>query len=175
MGTDGLREVICRVLCKRLTPPEADEIVNATKAVAIKAGDFLIRQGDDTRGLFLLLTGSADVLRSDDGGAGEDLGTVTAPTVIGEMSLITARHHSASVLARTDCALRLLPKSEFLRLLETGNLAAYKLVATIAEVLAARLLRMDEKVLELSRQRSTPAPVEELAAFKQKLFSEWRF
>jgi hypothetical protein len=34
---------------------------------------------------------------------------------------------------------------------------------------------MDEKVIELSRQRDVPAPVEELAAFKQKLFSEWSF
>jgi hypothetical protein len=34
---------------------------------------------------------------------------------------------------------------------------------------------MDDKVVELARRRDCPPPVEELAAFKQKLFSEWNF
>jgi hypothetical protein len=34
---------------------------------------------------------------------------------------------------------------------------------------------MDEKVVELSQRQMGPAPVEELAAFKDKLFSEWSF
>jgi hypothetical protein len=36
---------------------------------------------------------------------------------------------------------------------------------------------MDDKVVELSGATSAPAaaPVEELTAFKQKLFSEWSF
>jgi hypothetical protein len=34
---------------------------------------------------------------------------------------------------------------------------------------------MDDKVVELARRADCPAPVQELAAFKQKLFSEWNF
>jgi hypothetical protein len=52
---------------------------------------------------------------------------------------------------------------------------AYKVVATIAEVLARRLWLMDEKVLDLAAQRERSDSVEELAAFRDKLFSEWTF
>jgi hypothetical protein len=34
---------------------------------------------------------------------------------------------------------------------------------------------MDEKFVEISNKPAASAPVEELAAFKQKLFSEWSF
>jgi len=34
---------------------------------------------------------------------------------------------------------------------------------------------MDDKVVELARRGDGSAPVEELATFKQKLFSEWNF
>lgn len=175
MDVAALRSVILKILGTRLFGTEADEIMQATLAVDVKAGEVLMREGNQPRGLFLLLDGSMDVLKTGGRGPREVLATVTAPSVLGEMSLLTARTHSASVVARTDCTLRLLPKADFARLLDGGSLAAYKLVATIAEVLAARLLRMDEKVVELSQRQMGPAPVEELAAFKDKLFSEWSF
>src|SRR5258708_6668789 len=118
MDVAALRAVILKVLGKRLFGAEADEIMGATVAVDLKAGELLMREGDQPRGLFLLLDGSVDVLKIDGGGPREVLATVTAPTVLGEMSLLAARNHSASVVARTDCALRLLPKAEFARLLD---------------------------------------------------------
>ena len=42
-------------------------------------------------------------------------------------------------------------------------------------MLAVRLTRLDQKVLELSAHREAVAPVEELQTFKQKLFTEWTF
>ena len=91
------------------------------------------------------------------------------------MSLVTASPHSATARTLTDCEFRLLTRAEFHRLLAAENLAAYKLLGAIAEVLSRRLLRMDEKVVELLGQRGNSKPVEELVRFKQKLFSEWSF
>ncbi len=64
---------------------------------------------------------------------------------------------------------------EFLRLLERDNLAAHKLIGAIAEVLARRLRRMDDMAMDLLGRSDTPPRVEELARFKEKLFSEWSF
>ena len=75
----------------------------------------------------------------------------------------------------TDCEIQLLTKSQFQRLISGESVAAYKLIAAIAEVLAGRLTRLDQKVLELSAHREAVAPVEELQTFKQKLFTEWTF
>ncbi len=61
-------------------------------------------------------------------------------------------------------------------MLDAERLAAYKLVAAIADVPARRVEMMDQKLLTLgSATAATPAPVEELAALRAKLFSEWSF
>ena len=126
----------------------------------------------------LVLTGRAahDVATAARREGADDvmISTVEGPTVVGEMSLITERPHSATVRARTVCAFQLLTRSQFDRLLKSESLAAYKLVATLADVIAGRLTRMDEKFAELAR-RSADAPyAEEVAAFRHKLFGEWK-
>ena len=56
------------------------------------------------------------------------------------------------------------------------SVAAFKLLHTLAEVLAQRLNRMDAKFIELTKKYNGGAkPVEELSAFKEKLFTEWKF
>lgn len=175
MTSQDLIQTVCRVLCKTLTRPQAEEILLATIPVAIPPKGIIFREGDEGAGLYLLLAGRADILKQGSEGAEQQIATVEAPTVLGELSLVTESRHSATVRALTDCELRLLRKEKFRQLLEADNLAAHKLVSTIAEVVARRLLRMDDKILELLEKRDGPPPVEELARFKQKLFSEWSF
>jgi CRP-like cAMP-binding protein len=178
MGTDqDLVGLIRSVLCRRLGTEEAAALVRTMVPQRVPAGGVICGEGEAATGLLLLLAGTAEVLKSGRDGAGaERLATVEAPSVLGEMALLLAGgRHTATVRAQTACELRVLPKSEFARLLEADDLGAYKLVATIAEVLARRLSLMDDKVLELTRRRDRPAPVEELAAFRQKLFTEWSF
>jgi CRP/FNR family transcriptional regulator, cyclic AMP receptor protein len=168
MATDPVAGTIRSVLCPRLSPAETAQLLDAMLSRAVPPGHPICREGDEAVGLLLLLSGTAEVLR----GKGERLATVEAPTVLGEMSLLTNGRHTATVRAQTECELRLLPKAEFVRLVEADSPAAYKLLATVAEVLARRLSRMDDKVVELTAQHR---PIEELAAFRQKLFTEWTF
>jgi len=121
----------------------------------------------------VLLEGSAEVLKQGRDGGEVLVASVEAPTVLGEMSLITERPYSATVRALTASEFRLLTRSQFDRLIKSESLAAYKVVATLADVIAWRLGRMDEKFVELSRQGAGVAPVEELAVFKNKVFTEW--
>ncbi len=157
----------------RLTAAEAQQIIGATWPLRASAGQVILREGEQADGLLLFLRGTAEILKGPEGG--QRIARVEAPSLLGEMSLVTDLRHSATARALTDCECRVLTKPEFLRLLDAGHLAAYKLVATIAEVLARRLYLMDEKIVELAARRDHPAPVEELAAFKDKLFSEWSF
>ena len=170
-----VREIVRSVLCKGLSAAQADQIVKATVPVQIAAGHAVLHEGDASGGLYLLLRGEVEIVKRGADGTPQSLGTIGAPTVLGEMSLITARPHSATVAAVTECDFALLTRSQFERLIASESLAAYKLVATIAEVLAGRVARLDAKVLELSRRQDCPPPVGELAAFQRKLFSEWSF
>ena len=177
MPSADLLRLIRTMLGKGLTYEEADQIAKATVPVKADAGTLIFSEGDGANGLMLLATGTVEVLRTTRTGRMQSVATVEAPTVLGEMSLLLERDHTASVRAQTACELHQLTKTQFSRLLQSDSLAAYKLIATIATVLAHRLQRMDDKVVELSGAASAPAeaPVEELTAFKQKLFSEWSF
>jgi CRP-like cAMP-binding protein len=167
-------KVVRSVLCRGLTHEQAEQIVKAMIPVTVDPGTVVLREGDRGQGLLVLLEGSAEVVKQDAGHDDVVISTVEAPTVVGEMSLITERPHSATVRARTTCGFQLLTRSQFDRLLKSESLAAYKVVATLAEVIAGRLTRMDEKFVELTRRADDPPHAEELATFRQKLFGEWR-
>lgn len=175
MAAQDLVQTVCTVLCKTLTPSQAEEILAATQPRAVPAGNIVFREGEEGTGLLLLLKGSVEVIKQGPNGLTQQLATVDAPSVLGEMSLVSERRHSATVRATTDCEFRVLAREDFLRLLERDNLAAHKLIGAIAEVLARRLRRMNDLTLELLGRTDAPPPVEELARFKQKLFSEWSF
>ena len=175
MTAGQVRDMIRSVLCKGLTVEQADQIVRALIPLKVNAGQNVLREGDNPSGLFLLMKGTVEILKRTRDGGTQSLGTVEAPTVLGEMSLLTARPRSATVVSVTDCDFFLLTTLQFERLIASESIAAYKLIGTIAEVLATRVKRLDEKVVELSTGREASATVEELAAFKQRLFSEWSF
>jgi CRP-like cAMP-binding protein len=168
-------KIVRGVLCRGLTFEQADQIVKAMVPVNAEPGTVVMREGERGQGLLVLLAGSVEILKHGRDGGDVALTAMEAPTVLGEMSLITERPHSATVRALTACEFQLLTRSQFDRLLKSESLAAYKVTATLAEVIAWRLDRMDEKFVELASGglAAGPPPVEELAAFRHKLFTEW--
>jgi len=175
MVDQELVRVIRQVLCRRLNATEAATLVSAMVPRKVAAGGLICREGNETAGLMILLRGTAEVSKGGrDPASAQQLAKVEAPTVLGEVSLLLLRgKYTATVRAQTDCELWILPKTDFVQMLDGENVAVYKLVATLAEVLARRLLLMDAKMMELARRGDHPAPVEELATFRQKLAWEW--
>jgi CRP-like cAMP-binding protein len=80
-------------------------------------------------------------------------------------------------MAKTKCELALLTKTQFERLVREESVGAFKLLHTLAEVLAHRLLKINDKFIDLTRKGNGAGgkQVEELSAFKQKLLTEWKF
>ena len=175
MTNSEAAKVVRTILCRGLTNQQTEQIVNAMVATTVQAGHAVVREEERGKGLFVLLEGSVEVVKEGGGGDAVVIAMIEAPSVLGEMSLITDRPHSATVRARTNCEFRLLTRPQFDRLLQAESVAAFKVVATLADVIAWRLNRMDEKFVELSRRGEYPQPVEELAMFKQKLFNEWNY
>jgi CRP-like cAMP-binding protein len=168
-------KIVRNVLCRGLTFDQADQIIKAMVPVNAEPGTVVMREGERGQGLLVLLHGSAEVLKHGRTGVDVALTTVEGPTVVGEMSLVSERPYSATVRALSPCEFYLLTRSQFERLLKSESLAAYKVVATLADLIASRLHRMDDKFVELAARApaSGPATVEELAAFRHKLFTEW--
>jgi len=148
-------QIVRRVLCRGLSNEQAEQILKAMMSVKAEAGLAVLKEGERGQGLMVLLEGTVEVVKN---GSTEVLATFTAPTVLGEISLLTEVPHTASVRAKTTCEFSLLTTTQFQRLLRDESLAAYKVIAILAEVLARRLQRMDEKFVEASRHFTEWSP-----------------
>jgi len=78
----------------------------------LPGGTSLLREGEDDRALFLVVSGSLGVFVQDEQGPKRLVAHVPAGETVGEMSLITGEAHSAALVALRDTELlRLAPKA----------------------------------------------------------------
>ena len=138
------------LLGRGVTSQQIEQLAQASVGQKVAAGQPLMNEGDRPSGLVFLLQGDVEVFKHGPDGQRQSLAKIESPTLLGEMSLITDRPTSATVVALTECELQLLTKAQFQRLIAADSIAAYKLVMTIATVIAARLAKLDRKVLELT-------------------------
>ena len=95
----------------------------ANKVLKISRGQTLFREGDVGTTMFVLLSGSADVLVGS-----TVVGVIRPGSIVGEMALVDDERRSATVRMRTPCEVVALSKSDFDRLLqERPDFARYVL------------------------------------------------
>ncbi len=133
-----------------LTAQQTEQLLQASVAQKVPANQALVNEGERVSGLMILLQGRVEIFKHGPDGKRQSLATLDAPTLVGEMSLITDRPASATAMAVAECEFQLLTRAQFQRLIAADNIAAYRLVVIIAGVLADRLARLDRKVLELT-------------------------
>ena len=143
-------------LCRTLSPAELDAIGAIVETRNVAAGKDLFREGDPGDGLFLVISGEIDVTKRAPAGE-HSLARLGTGGVLGEMSLVTADARSATGRALADTRVLHLPAAGFRTLLAADSVAAHKIVAAIAEVLARRLATMNNVVLELSAKAGISA------------------
>lgn len=166
-------------LCRALSAAELEAIAAIVESRQVAAGGDLFHEGDPGDGLFLVVAGEINVIKH--GPAGEhSLARLGAGGVLGEMSLVTAEARSATGRALVDTRALYLPAARFRALLAANSIAAHKMVASIAEVLARRLATMNGIVLQLagnpgaaSTDRS-PLKTQDLAALHRTM-QVWSF
>ena len=122
--------------------PSLLSLMSSQPLRAFAAGEVLIAQGSPPGDLYVLETGSLTVSRQ-----GVEIATIGQPgAVVGEMSLLLDRPHSATVRAQTDCGVRVL--ADAARVLDTNPV----LTKGLAALLAARLDATSALIDELSQQ-----------------------
>jgi CRP-like cAMP-binding protein len=166
-------------LCRALSAAEVEAVAAITEARQVAAGGDLFREGEPGDGLFLVVAGEVSVIKR--GPAGEhSLARLGAGGVLGEMSLVTAEPRSATGRALVDTRTLFLPAARFRSLLESNSIAAHKMVAAIAEVLARRLATMNGIVLQLAEKPAvagaerSPLKTQDLAALHRTM-QVWSF
>ncbi len=174
MSEDFL-EVICTAICPTLSRAQAGALLALTEPMGIPAGAILFREGEPGKGLFFFVAGQVEIVQQRRDGSPQSVGIVKAPSLLGEISLIMDGPHTATARALAHCELRFLSKEQFRRRIDSSDTAAHRLALGIAVIIARRLLRLNETLLDLVAGGAATPRIEDLAQLKQKIFSDWSF
>ncbi|MCI0366386.1 MAG: patatin-like phospholipase domain-containing protein [Phycisphaerales bacterium] len=115
----GVSEEILRSLDP---PPEV---------VFLRAGETLIRQGDESSDYFLLISGRLHVFAESEGGNLKPIVNILPGEGVGEVALLTNEPRSGTVIARLDSEVVRFPQSTFLVLAVNDPLAALSIARTV--------------------------------------------
>lgn len=83
------------------------------KPVVYNEGDDIVTYGSEGHEFFILETGTVDIIKPD----GRVVSTLEAGEVFGELSLLMSKKRRATVRAKTYCALYMMDKSDFCKVL----------------------------------------------------------
>ncbi|MCC6215712.1 MAG: mechanosensitive ion channel family protein [Polyangiaceae bacterium] len=113
-------------------------------------GEAIVRQGEESDELFIILAGEATVTVTTSTGDVE-LARLGAGKFFGEMALVTGEARAATVSARTECELLVIDHDAFDAVLQ----ARPELVERLSLVLAERQLELDEHLTRRTEDERT--------------------
>ncbi|HEY6822372.1 MAG TPA: cyclic nucleotide-binding domain-containing protein [Burkholderiales bacterium] len=121
------------------------------------AGARLVRQGEGSRGAFLLRTGEVEAQVALPGGGMLTVARLRDGDVFGEMALIENGVCSASVVARTNVDGWFIERGDFRALVASRDQAALDAQRAITKLLAEKLRALNAKVEERAAAEQRPS------------------
>jgi small-conductance mechanosensitive channel/CRP-like cAMP-binding protein len=157
-------------LFKELTDEERRRVASRLEPAPFAAGDLITRQGAVAHWLYVLAEGTATVALDAESGQRHEVAQLDAPTVFGEMGLLTGEPRHATVVARSGCECYRLRKAAFEEIL----LKRPELAERMSRILAQRQNNLDAKHRDLSSRPSgrngAPRMSEEILAEIKRFF-----
>lgn len=126
--------------------PRLEEIARVATSRRMPRGTTIVRAGDATDSLYIIVSGSARVLNSDEEGREVILSILGPGDFFGEMGLIDGSPRSADVVAAEAGELLVISKSDFRRCLEEN----FEVAMNIMKRLVERLRDADRKIESLA-------------------------
>ncbi len=117
----------------------ADELAPYLAAHTIPAGNRLMREGDPSPGIYLIIAGRVTVSVEGPSGQQVRLRTLLEGTVLGEISLYRDEPCTATAVTVTECEVLHLTPESFEELCQTNPAAAAEFHAFVARTLAGRV------------------------------------
>lgn len=176
-ATFGMQVLRSIPLFNGLNETECRQIAEVIQMHSFAAGDTVIRQGESSRDLWVMLDGTCEVskrlLYDDPDSESVLLATIEPYQHFGEMSFFHAAQHSADVRAKSNVKVLRISHVDYQDLIAEGVWAAYKLAYNVVQGLAERMRRMDEWVTDLMLRQKESVTQAEWSEFREKLFSGW--
>lgn len=123
-------------LFRGMTTKELRDVAKATVELTIPEGKEFVTQGDVGREAFVIVEGTADVVRN-----GKTIATLGPGDCVGELSLLDHGPRTASVIAATGLTVLVLGPREFSGVLDEVPTLTHK----VLEALASRVRELDAR------------------------------
>jgi CRP-like cAMP-binding protein len=123
---------------KELTSEQIDELFYWVQRRDYAPGATVIKEGRQPSGLFILMGGTVSVVKSSKFGKVK-LTEISAPSILGEVGLLTGQPRSARVRAQTPVMVGFIPAPLFKNKLAENNVTALRLCLNMARILCKRL------------------------------------
>ena len=133
-----------------LTEAQCATLASILKVAGIKAGDFLLQEGEIDDSLHVLVSGRLEVVKSDQGGGHVTLHVLQPGDMAGELGFIDGMPHSAGLRAITDCEVFSIHKGEFDKLIEKEPDLVYKVMRAIVRTVHKILCGMNFQHAQLT-------------------------
>lgn len=170
--SEWLAEMLKNKAFSRLAETQLAPLVLKMEPVSVKAGDVVIKQGEEGKFYFVIKEGKINASRKEADGKVKILATLKNGDVFGEESLITGGDRNASIVAMNDGIVMKLAKDDFDQLLKEP------LIAYVDKNGARELVSQGGKILDVrsaaeykqgALKGSINIPVPELRAALKKL------
>src|SRR5918997_1112418 len=165
-GTPSLRDV---PLFRHLNDEELEELEELLEPAGFEAGETIFEEGGPEERLYVITSGTVEVHKAVLPGRRQHLATIGAPTVVGEMGLLTEPRATASVEANG------IDRDRFLEMLDNDSSAACKVVYEIGRTLADRMARTDESIADILGQLERAEEATDFDIFQDTLIRDWSF
>jgi CRP-like cAMP-binding protein len=136
----------------RAVPHKLKSLMSVADILSYDEGDTILNEGEDDGGaLYTVVKGSVLITKIIDAETkrAKALATLNAGEFFGEMSLFDNSPRSASVIAREDCVVIRIGKSDYLDLVLNHVDVAAQLLFSVIQVLSERLRAMNSELVIL--------------------------
>ncbi len=142
---DALRHI---ELMHELTMAEVMRLAQAFDEIHFDAGDVVVREGETSESLYVVVTGTVEVLRGD-----RQIATLASGSHFGEMALLNLRPRSATVRATSTCRMMTIDRQRLYDFMRHDGMLAAKFFWKMAQILSLRL----DDAYDMERDDARPA------------------
>jgi CRP/FNR family transcriptional regulator, cyclic AMP receptor protein len=162
---------------RHLNDEELEELGELLEPASFEVGETIFEENGPEERLYVITSGTIEVHKAVLPGRRQHLATIQAPTVVGEMGLLTEPRAAASVEARTHVEAHSIDRDRFLEMLDDDSPAACKVVYEIGRTLAERMARTNDSIADILSQldRARTGETTDFDIFQDRLIRDWSF
>ena len=161
---------------RHLDAEERTELENLMEPARFDVGQAIFREGGPEERLYVITAGTVEVHKKVLRRRRQHLATVSAPTIVGEMGLLTEPRAAATVEAITPVEAYGIDRDKLLEMLDEDSPAACKLVYEIGRTLAERMAKTDRTVADvIAHLENTRSGAGDVDVFRDQLTRDWSF